>query len=135
MDDHYMGHEPHIGQKNSEAQRSSHEEDLPSARHPEVRAKRASKGDGPDRAAGCTDELGSPDDARKQEGKREAFEAAAIKEVLARQLAAAMKAQSQAFFAFISYVVRHKVNFQSDIFVVENTLCFAVFLGRKRFQG
>jgi antitoxin HicB len=94
MDDHYMGHEPHIGQENSEAPPSSHQEDSPSARQPEVRAKRASKSDGPDRAAASTDEPPTPDAFLKQEAKREAFEAAAIKEVLARQIAAAMKAQN-----------------------------------------
>ena len=66
----------------------------PSARHPEARAKRASKGDGPDRATRSTNDLTTLDDFLKEEGKLEEFEAVAIKEVLARQIAEAMKAQN-----------------------------------------
>jgi len=51
-------------------------------------------GDGPDRAAGPADEPPAPDAFLKQDGKLEAFEAVAIKEVLARQIAEAMKAQN-----------------------------------------
>jgi antitoxin HicB len=114
MGDLYMGHEPHIGQQATDRLRASHQEDSLSARHLEVRAKRAtasrrsrlahsgfrsrvnprSVSDGPDRAASPTDEPAIPDAFQKQDGKPEAFEAAAIKEVLARQIAEAMKAQN-----------------------------------------
>jgi antitoxin HicB len=89
-----MRHGPYIGHQDADRSRSSHQEGSHSARHPEVRAKRASKGDGPDRASGATDEPPIPDDLLKKEGEPQAFEAAAIKEALASQIAEAMKAQN-----------------------------------------
>ncbi|HZM89400.1 MAG TPA: helix-turn-helix domain-containing protein [Blastocatellia bacterium] len=83
-----MGHEPYIGQQ---------DDDRPRAKHRPLPANMHSSGEGADmnkRTARSTSKLTTLDEILKEQGKLDEFEAVAIKEVLAWQIAAAMKAQN-----------------------------------------
>jgi len=82
-----MGHEPHIGQDDASQPRPA----------PAASAGVDLSGDGADPKNTTARSANAPttlSDAEKPAGQSEAFEAAAIKEVLAQQLTAAMAAQN-----------------------------------------